>query len=346
MEKGFKLKAKLLEYGIKVTPKAKEILDKQSDIWLMDDYITCSGITLQYEDTYATIGVEKDSPYELIAYRRKLYITDGEEKIPTIVITPPDYMKDEIIVDGKKICVYVNTYTDRTRLQLMSGCSNNCKFCNAVEFKYELNSIKGMEEALEIALKQTNTRHLLISSGSVYIKDLVELTNMYDYFVKKYSPKMEIDIMMTPRGFDSYNDSSQYEGYIKHLKEIGVHGLSINMELNNVKYLKKYCPEKYAIGHDNYLKFLELAVKIFGKDRVRSLLIVGIEPLEDTLKGVENLAKIGVNPVLSPLFPYGECNFPPKADLFIEAKEKAEAICKKYKVKMGPLCKACTHNVL
>ena len=134
MEKGFKLKAKLLEYGIKVTPKAKEILDKQSDIWLMDDYITCSGITLQYEDTYATIGVEKDSPYELIAYRKKLYIKDGEEKIPTIVITPPDYMKDEIIVDGKKICVYCNTYTDRTRLQLMSGCSNNCKFCNSVEF--------------------------------------------------------------------------------------------------------------------------------------------------------------------------------------------------------------------
>lgn len=28
----------------------------------------------------------------------------------------------------EKITVYVNTYTDRTRLQLMSGCANNCKF--------------------------------------------------------------------------------------------------------------------------------------------------------------------------------------------------------------------------
>lgn len=346
MEKGFILKAKLLEKGIKISKEAKKILDKQSDIWLMDDYITCSGVTLKYEDEYATIGVENDSNYELVAENEKLFISDGNgEKIKATVITPPDYMRDEMIIDGKKITVYVNTYTDRTRLQLMSGCSNNCKFCNAVEFKYELNSIKGMEEALEIALEQSDTRHLLISSGSVWQKDLETITDMYDYFAKKYS-YLDIDIMMTPRGFTSYNDSTQYEDYIKHLKEIGIHGLSINMELNHPDYLKKYCPEKFAIGQDNYLKFLEIAVKVFGKDKVRSLLIVGIEPLEETLKGVEKLAKIGVNPVLSPLFPYGEANFPPKADLFIEAKEKSEEICKKYDIKMGPLCKPCTHNVL
>lgn len=346
MDKGFILKAKLLEKGIKISKEAKKVLDKQSDIWLMNDYITCSGITLNYEDEYATIGVDENSNYELIEENGKLFITDGTiDQIETYVITPPDYMRDELIIDGKKITVYVNTYTDRTRLQLMSGCSNNCKFCNAVEFQYELNTIKGLEEALQIALKQSDTKHLLISSGSVYIKDLEIITEMYDYFVKKYS-FLNIDIMMTPRGFNSYTDNSQYEGYIRHLNEIGVHGLSINMELNNPDYLKKFCPEKYAIGQANYLKFLELAVKIFGTDKVRSLLIVGIEPLEETLKGVEKLAKIGVNPVLSPLFPYGEANFPPKSELFIEAKQQSEKICAKYKVKMGPLCKPCTHNVL
>ena len=101
-----------------------------------------------------------------------------------------------------------------------------------------------------------------------------------------------------------------------------------------------------AVSMANGLNESKMKVKIFGKDKVRSLLIVGIEPLEETLKGVEKLAKIGVNPVLSPLFPYGEANFPPKADLFIEAKKKREEICKKYKVKMGPLCKPCSHNVL
>ena len=211
--------------------------------------------------------------------------------------------------------------------------------------KVYIEAAKKREEALEVALEQSDTKHLLISSGSVWDRDLVTITEMYDHFTKKYN-HLDVDIMMTPRGFTNYTDSTQYEDYIKLLKEHGIKGLSINMELNSKKALEYYCPEKAAIGQENYLKFLELAVKIFGKDNVRSLLIVGIEPLEETLKGVEKLAKIGCNPVLSPLFPYGEANFPPNSDLFIEAKEKSEEICKRYNIKMGPICDPCKHNVL
>lgn len=346
MDKNFILKAQLFEHGIKVSSEAQEILDKQSDIWLMDDYITCCGVTLNYNNTYVTSGVNSTSKIELIAKNDKLFIKDIENNlIQTAVITPSDYMRDTIEIEGKKITVYVNTYTDRVRLQLISGCSNKCKFCNATEFKYEFNSITGLEKALKIALSQSDVRHVLISSGSVKIEDLEKITTMYEYFGKNYSD-LDLDIMMTPRGFTSYTDSTQYESYIKHLKDIGISGLSINMELNSVEHLEKYCPEKAKIGQENYLKFLEIAVKIFGKNNVRSLLIVGLEPLEETLKGVEKLAKIGCNPVLSPLFPYGEANFPPKADLFISAKEQSEKICQKYNIEMGPLCKPCSHNVL
>lgn len=346
MDNNFIIKANLFEKGIKITPQAKAILDTRSDIWLMDDYITCSGVTLHFDNEFITAGSNENSNYELIAKDDKLYLkTPDNASIETDVITPPDYMKDEIVIEGKTITVYVNTYTDRVRLQLISGCANKCKFCNATEFKYEFNSISGLEEALHIALSQSKVRHVLISSGSVKNEDLEKITEMYEYFGNKYS-NLNLDIMMTPRGFTSYTDSTQYESYIKNLKESGISGLSINMELNNPEYLKKYCPEKAAIGQENYLKFIELAVKIFGKDNVRSLLIVGLEPLEDTLKGVEKLAKIGCNPVLSPLFPYGEANFPPNAELFIKSKEESEKICKKYNISMGPLCKPCSHNVL
>ncbi len=346
MNKDFILKANLFQFGINVTKDAKMILDKQSDIWLMDDYITCSGVTLHYNDTYATIGVDNNSPYQLVADNNQLFITNNQDiNIEVDVITPPEYMKDEIVIENKKITCYVNTYTDRVRLQLLSGCMNKCKFCNATEFKYDFNSITGLEKALNIALSQSNVRHVLISSGSAKINDLKRLTEMYEYFGKKYS-YLNLDLMMTPRGFDSYIDDTQYESYIKFLKDIGISGLSINMELNNEKMLKKYCPEKATIGHDRYLKFIDLAVKILGKDKVRSLLIVGIESMEDTLQGVENLAKIGCNPVLSPLFPYGEANFPPNAELFINTKFESEKICKKYNIKMGPLCVPCSHNTL
>lgn len=346
MTQGFKLKAKMFEYGVEVRPEAKAILDKQSDIWLMDDYITCSGITLAFLDEYATVGVEKSSCIKLIGLNGDLYIQEFENKpILAKAITPPDYMRDEMVIEGKTITVYCNTYTDRLRLQLISGCMNNCKFCNAKEFKYEFNSISGLEKALQVGLSQSKVRHILISSGSARIEDLGKITKMYEYFAKKYS-HLDLDLMLTPRGFDSYTDSSQYKDYLLHLKEIGINGLSINMELNNPEYLTRFCPEKAKIGQENYLKFISLAVDIFGKNKVRSLLIVGIEPLEETLIGVEKLASIGCNPVLSPLFPYGEANFPPKADLFIKAREKSEEICKKYNIELGPLCKPCSHNTL
>ncbi len=346
MDNNFILKANLFEHGINVDATAKKLLDKLSDIWLMDDYITCSGVTLVYNDTYVTSGVDQNSKYKLIAKDNHFYIVDvSNTEIPCTVITPPDYMKDELIVEGEKITTYVNTYTDRVRIQLMSGCANRCKFCNATEFRYYLNSLKGIEEALKIALSQSEVRHALISSGSVRVNDLEKLTEMYRYFGQKYS-HLDIDVMMTPRGFTSYTDSTQYEDYIKYLKESGIKGLSINMELNSLTALQRFCPEKALIGQENYLKFLKSSVEIFGKNKVRSLLIVGLEPLEETLKGVEKLAKIGCNPVLSPLFPYGEANFPPKADLFIEARKRSEEICAKYDIELGPLCKPCSHNTL
>ena len=148
MDKNFILKANLLEHGVSISSKAKKVLDSQSDIWLMDDYITCSGLTLHFENEYATIGVETNSEYELVEKETKLYIKEPNNHITeTTVITPPDYMKDEIVIECKKITVYTNTYTDRVRLQLISGCSNKCKFCNATEFKYEFNSISGLEQA-------------------------------------------------------------------------------------------------------------------------------------------------------------------------------------------------------
>ncbi|WP_321835580.1 radical SAM protein [Clostridium butyricum] len=347
MNRNFIIKAHLLYGGIKISSAAKKLLDSMSEIWLMDDYITCSGVTLVFGDEYATAAPDENSKFELDAVDGKFVIIDDEgNTIDADVITPPDYMKDEIIIDNKPITCYVNTYTDRVRIQLLGGCANTCKFCNAKEFNYEFNSLEGLDEALQIALSQSKVRHGLLSSGNAkYGQDLKRLTEMYKFFCQKYKD-LEIDLMTPPRGFESYTASGEYKEYVKYLKEIGIYGLSVNIELNNPEQLKFYCPEKAMIGQKNYLDFIEAGVEVFGKNKVRSLLIVGLEPLEETLKGVEKLAQRGCNPVLSPLFPYAEATGNPSAELFIEAKAKSEEICDKYGVKMGPLCRPCNHNTL
>ena len=260
MDENFILKANLFEHGIQITPSAKKLLDNLSDIWLMDDYITCSGVTLKYENYYVTAGVDNTSKYKLTAKNNNFFICYDEKSILAYVITPPDYMRDELIIKGQKITTYVNTYTDRVRIQLMSGCANRCKFCNATEFKYFLNPIDGIEEALAIALSQSDVKHALISSGSVREEHLEKITDMYSYFGRNYE-YLSPDIMMTPRGFTSYTDVTQYEEYINYLKSTGIAGLSINMELNN---------KKSSIR-------TEKLVKDYGKRRVVKGVNIGLE---------------------------------------------------------------------
>ena len=338
------LKANLLEQGINVSKEAKKLLDSKSKIWLMDDYITSSGVSMHFEDQYVTTRVDSSSNYTLTEKNEEFYILDGNKEIRTNVIIPPEYMEDKIVIGGKTITNYVNTYTDRIRIQTMCGCANNCKFCNARDYGYSFNDIKDLDEAFQIALAQSNARHAFISTNNVKNEeDFSKLTKVFEYFAKKY-PEMKIDVMTSPRGFNSYTDSTQYRPYLQYLKDIGIHGIAVNMELYNPEKFKFYCPEKSKIGQENYLKFIEEAIKVFGVGYVRSAFIVGLEPLEDTLKGVELLAKRGCIPVLSPLYPYGEAQGDTSAKIFSEARIKSEEICAKYGIPMGPLCVPCAHN--
>jgi biotin synthase-related radical SAM superfamily protein len=151
---------------------------------------------------------------------------------------------------------------------------------------------------------------------------------------------------MTPRGFTSYLDKSQYESYIKHLKNIGVKGLSINLELFNDKINMQYCKEKSLIGKDRYFTFLKIASKVFGTKNVRSGLIVGLESKEDTLKAVEEICKCGCMPMLSPYIPYNDIGDYPSAEFLIDIYKETERIIKKYNIPLAPLCEKCKHNTL
>lgn len=240
---------------------------------------------------------------------------------------------------------FVNAHFDRVRINPISGCSFHCAFCSMNEAKYKRNSIEELSCAFEEAIKDKRITHVLISGGTPKKEDLVYLTEIYEYFCKTY-PNFDFDVMMTPRGFDSLVDESQYEKYLIHLKNIGVKGLSVNIEIFNDDMCKKYCPEKFAINKQRYLKFLKLASKIFGKENVRSGLIVGLESKEDTLMAVEEICKCQCMPMLSPYYKYNDIGKSPSTDYLLDVLKESKQICKKYGVELGPRCAKCKHNTL
>lgn len=82
-----------------------------------------------------------------------------------------------------------------------------------------------------------------------------------------------------------------------------------------------------------------------GTNRVRSCIIVGLEPIEDTIKGIELLCQIGCMPVLSPYIPINGMDIKkPSVETMLKVREIAEEISNQYQVPLGPLCKPCTHN--
>ena len=347
MDKFTKIKIELMMDGISISKEANDyLLTNFGEKFYNDDYVTTSGVMLQIsEDVFATAHMDSNSPHKLVLQNGVPSILYNNEYINVQLWKPCDYMVNPKLNKNGLLTNYVNVHFDRARISPIIGCDNNCAFCSWSDNEYEKSSLVLMDEGLVESLKDERVTHVLISGGSPHKEDLEFMTNVYEYFCKKF-PNYDFDVMMTPRGFNSYHDVEQYEDYIKHLKEIGVKGLSINLELFSDEISAKYCKEKFLIGKEKYFIFLKLASKIFGTENVRSGLIVGLESKEDTLNAVEEICKCGCMPMLSPYIPYNGIGDYPSSEFLIEVYEKTEEILNKYNIPMAPLCKKCKHNTL
>ncbi len=122
------------------------------------------------------------------------------------------------------------------------------------------------------------------------------------------------------------------------------------MELNDEAIAQTVMPEKYRMGKTKYLRFIKKAVRIFEKGAVRSSMILGLEPTESTLAGVESLARIGCDPMLSTFKPLKGTllsdTLSPSQEFQTYIYEKAEKIAQRHNVLLGPRCIPCQHNTL
>lgn len=123
-----------------------------------------------------------------------------------------------------------------------------------------------------------------------------------------------------------YNEFLNYLYY-----ECGIQTLSVNLELSNDQFRRKYIPEKWKVGIDNYLLFIKNAVDVFGR-------------------GIEEICEQGCIPVLSAFIPDRGTDMAsyerPSVEFLSETVERASGTAEKYGMALGPLCRPCTHNSL
>jgi len=133
----------------------------------------------------------------------------------------------------------------------------------------------------------------------------------------------------------------------KILKDAGADEIKYNVETMDRDLFEKMCP---GLSLDFVISALKDAVRVFGKNRVFSNIIIGLGESDETImSGVEELAKIGVIPILRaavehPLRSYVDIKRP-AAERLLRLAEKEREILDRYGLRCDraqTMCAPCT----
>ncbi len=344
------LKISLLCRGISVSPAAEAALTGDGTTPMsVHEYPTTGGLTLVLEDdTYVNAPFDepiKQAPEATLLFAQQeqppFRVLFSRQEFPARVLPLPGFLSARDS-RGRPVTEAVFSHADRARLSPIGGCHNNCDFCDSPLRNYELRPAEQLVEALSIAAMDTAlpVHHVVISGGTARQSDYGYFGEVCQSILR--NARMPVDVMMSAQlGTD----------LIDQLCSWGAYGFSINMELYDEEVARRIAPQKRGSGLQEFRASVERAVQnTGGSGRVRSLLLVGLEPEEQTLKGVEFLAELGCDPVLSPFRPAPGTPLAsqpgPSYELLESVYLRSLDIVDRYGVKLGPRCIPCMHNTL
>jgi hypothetical protein len=346
------LKFRLLAEGVGLSPSAQAYIDARNGSRAMTpaDYASTSGIILCLEDQewvnapitlYNSNFVENPSLL-LDVEDDHLVVLGCGAPLPVQFWLPPAY-HDTLNDAGEPLNSYAFTHGDRVRISPVEGCAMACQFCNLpYDFAYRTKRVEGLVESVEVALSDAvqPAGHILISGGTPRREDFDYLHECYEAVLTAF-PEVPADIMMVP--LPGLLD-------VPELVRLGVTELSINIEIFDSALSRRIMRAKSDLGQREYLDFIEGAADALGPGRVRSMLLVGVEPVESTLKGVAAIAAAGGVPVLSPFRP--DPGTPMRDHVLSSAAELSEVylravdIAGEHGTVLGPRCGPCSHNTI
>ncbi|MDR1189710.1 MAG: radical SAM protein [Bifidobacteriaceae bacterium] len=346
------LKLRMLAQGLAIAPRARQwITDAARGAGLSSaDYASTSGPILKLDhDVWVNAPVRDHNSFAENATTvldldgEALYVRDGDLESQAWYCLQPRFHEPG---RGRELMDLVVTHGDRARLSPLRSCAMTCTFCNIPYddpiATYQLKGIDGCIQALRVAINDPlqPAHHILVSGGTPKPKDVGNHRELYLQVIEAF-PDVPVDVMMVP--IPGVLD-------LPALKAAGVKDLSINLEVYDRERQQQVARQKYNWGRDYYLDFIEHAAEILGPGRVRSMLLVGLEPAESTLEGVEEIARRGGVPVLSPFrpdpaTPLGGID-PPDFDQLADILARSQEIADQHGTFLGPSCPPCSHNTL
>ena len=342
-EQAKRFKTAILNQGVHLSESCLKELEKDGG----PNYEMFFALDLIIDDTICInapymVAFSELSPFE-VDFIEKTYVLKYYSKVMAKVrVRTADVNANKITKSG--IPYYAISYmgVDRLRIHARSGCyfkskQIGCHFCGIESG--EIFSMTDIKEVLDTYNNTSEIRHFLVGGGSFNPSDdFHKVLQIVRYIRETFN--RNIYLMSIPP-----IDAT----ILFKLKEAGVTEVAFNLEIYDRIRAKKIMPGKGDIPLKRYDTAFRTAVNIWGKNgSVRSALIVGLEPKESTIQGIEYLCSIGVSPILTLFKPDEDMEdyLAPNSDEVLYIWETAEDICRRYQVPLGPSCHYCEDNVL
>lgn len=341
-----RLKIMLINFGVTFTEEAlsyiKETGDLREgnfsavDIVLANDFIVNCPYGINHSEY---------SPFTICLVDHKLVLYYFNKLITDVTIYYESKLNQKKTASGVPYCAVAFLATDRLRINYNPVCyyknvKKACQFCNLPEQNtpYTFDDIVSI---IEDFINHESFRHILLGGGSGSPKsnfqDIIRLIR----FLKNKTAKPLYLMSPPPENLE----------IISQLYAEGIDEVAFNIEIFHDKLAAKYMPGKGHIPREHYYKALEKAVSLWGKGgNVRSMVILGLEPENSLLSGIERLCKIGVQPMISLFRPMENtplsCMLPLSIQKTMELYKMIKNICAKYGQILGPSCVYCQNNTL
>lgn len=348
-----KIKADLLCMGIHPNKVAEEIYHRQNPC---RDWKTGNvGLHISLEgESHVLVTIshsfDRKSPYSLEccgSNGKNLILLKGNNVVSHVKEVPmPDWYSNKTTTKIPMPTFFLHEGKAFLH-QAYSGCDYHsrglqCRFCGTGS-GWKIGTPLEIGETVAEAVKENPNYHVCLGGGT-----RLPLNRNVEYFfeclieIRKRNSKVPIWIEMVPP--ESDND-------ILKLVKFGATSFGFNIEIWDDKLRKEICLGKSQIAKERYLEAMKKALNILGTNRVGSVLIVGLEPIDSSIKGAIALASIGVQPCILPFKPwdkssysnYTSCN----PDDLIKVSEATVKVVIENDIFLGEnqgclLCEACT----
>lgn len=238
------------------------------------------------------------SPYALIERDGRHFITDGRGEIEVTIVPRPRFYN--LTTTGgiplSRVGVVHGGYVAITPVARCDFFNSNveCRYCSARPNQREGNdtsySVEDVLETVEAAYKEGKAEIIYLSIGFAPGPDGgIEFLKPYIKAIKRHFNTLVAVEALPPKE----------DRWIDETYAIGADSILYNMEIFDPRLFEEICPGRAAlVGRERCIEALRHAATVFPNGTVASHLIVGLEPPESTIKGIDLLTGMGVVPIL------------------------------------------------